>query len=47
MMGNGKGNQDQKDANIVELNGKLLKTTNELNDLKLNYTMKCKELEQC
>lgn len=42
------GNQDKdaKDANIDELNNKLIQVKKELNDLKINYTMKNKEIEQ-
>lgn len=38
--------KDSKDANIEELNQKLIQTKKDLNDLKMSYTMKCKELEQ-
>lgn len=37
--------KDSKDANIEELNQKLIQTKKDLNDLKMSYTMKCKEIE--
>lgn len=38
--------KDGKDSSIDELNNKLVVVKKELNDLKINYTMKCKEVEQ-
>jgi ribosomal protein L29 len=42
------GNQtpkDSKDSTIEDLTSKLAQHKKELNDLKINYTMKCKENE--
>lgn len=41
----GKPERDSKDANIEELNQKLIQYKKELNDMKMSYTMKCKENE--
>jgi hypothetical protein len=37
--------QSSKDATIEDLNSKFIQTRKEFNDLKVNYTMKCKEVE--
>ena len=37
--------KDSKDANIEDLNSKLVQTKKDLNDLKVNYSMKCKEVD--